>query len=279
MLESLKDTNIKDLVIEGPARNFDLFDPEKELTADDWETIDFYLDFFSDSDGVTYLEFLLEARALSPKRYGHIEPTAHQWVNVVKGYKEMGRNEKLDEKSRFGACIRPFSEAKFKQFKVSENDLRRLDQTIENSFRNSQIFSNDNRVYKKILSPERSVEFTEAEWDPLVGRLDIYSHFQSSMPVEHAAYMKMLDPVKYARVEAKYHTQLLRIGRTRLQVQRTSLDGGERPENFIDTALYLYILSAKAVEITARGLSITPYEPESKIDLNTNHELPVRRNF
>jgi hypothetical protein len=289
-----KSINIKDLTFGEPGRdNWSIrFDPERDLSKGEWGVIEEFVanpiyDYFEDYAEHTF-ENGANLKILSPERFKKIYSSEMRWIGQRDELMAATAHEYLDKYTRRHTDgMKLFSLIKifpmvpnwspeeagiYRKDKKNLKDVKLLlDRAYSNHFR-----SDDERLEKVLFLKNLFLDdFKE---------LHTEQYFN-----DHLDNMEMMSSVEWIEDSVIFGAKLRMVFPERLsnlqiapQVWSNWIDHlheinkHERPEQFLQYATSLAVLSARNVRVTEDGVKI---DNNMKSDLTEKNEIPQRRRF
>jgi len=289
--------NIKDLTIEEPESQERLaFDPEKDLTEEDWENMKDELEICR-GEGEENNEWFNFAKQASVMKL--LDSNVDLGIDS-KTWQAM--NDKLDEYQEQGAklaqgIISGENLQPWKDFSLMAMNLKIIDPSF--NFKKYGVLDDlnwegmereladcrasgdynefsDQSVAMKILDPKSKIEINEEDWKELQRDLNYWEETGTKESDKNffgfsrvAANMKILDPTSIHVDEKNWEKMRNYLDRERRIYQNRHALSNQ--------ALFMKILAAKRVEATEKGLEIAMQEKEG---LESEASImPEKRNF
>lgn len=287
-IRSPEEINIKDLVIEEPTRHAELpFDPERDLTKEDWQEIE--LEFEKDcrwntGNSQSALKSGFYLKALSPQRFEGLRSYLNQ-RKILSDYNAqdyIGHDGYRHWRTFYTAYIKTLF-PNLPKTDIKEVDINSVNEFINRNFDPSgYLLSNEERLYKKILFPKESVEYSEQEWNLLVRDLKLRINLNGGSIISEAVRMRMADPAKFKRLE-HYLPKLIELARTELENTRIRVyqypigHPWRLGHSLLNSAFNLFVLTAEDVQVTEEGLKVKKGKPKFSTDDSTAALPEVRR--
>ena len=260
--------NIHDLTIEEPEKQETFFDPEKEITREDWEAMKDQLDECRrKGDVFSFASRAAAMKIIKPEM--RIQITDAQYENIKKSL-EGWRKSNLSGFFQFAMSLKIIDpEFDIGPYVGDQSEIRNdFQEKKNNAFKIGEFIGMAAKA--KVVAPirvgENSIE--PETWEKIREHLRNSRKKLTRNFTEKASQVKILNPkedLNLTQEDWDEMSQLLRDLR------------GDDMYNFSEQAMAMKILAAEKVEITAKGLEITM--PKRELSATETPPVPETKNF
>ena len=257
---------IQNLSTETPEkRSGGIFEPERDLTEEDWQWLEDTLIGKNDSfNYLTHLSALYYAKLLSPQRFEDFRTDPVVFETALKTHFEtMNKHRDMSDFFKYAVNLKMGDPEMFKELEIGEEAEDNMISSLKKLIHSSSFWEQYARDVKNflIVSPGQKTEigfneYVKGKIAEELNRLRSDGSKVSSFDnfVELAASCRIAFPEIFSKINLNEY--FFEKGRNRLNNLRSPRNLHLGP-NFYKLALDLMILSAEEVKITKKGLKIT----------------------
>lgn len=290
VLDTLAETrpNIKRLTLEKPQKQTEiLFDPERDISPQDWEAMLKDLSRIKESDGsgvTKYYQFAVDVKLLSPERYKKLEIDDALWEHLKKSFGYAKEDAQTpgggsEELALILSHIKLLFPKKIAELYPNINVLSEDLNIIKNDLSTDSIYIKfiEGMPAHIITNGESSqIPTMKDAWDAMKTELNIQKEMRNLEYPISAMELKIMYPIKFRYLKlGTFDWEDIKVKFNRFR--NPAIDSNYPWDFFARLAVSVYILAAESVKISDQGLEIIM--PKPKEDFQEVTPLPEQRRF